>query len=171
MTSGLYSVGMAIKSAQQTERRRRESQQAYRDKARQLMRKQRPDNLDEDEKELLASIERQLLDKSARVGVSCPECEQAMCKARVHGVTIDCCPDCGSLWFDPGELAELAEAEDDIPGHGAKSRPGKHPCPVCGEQMIEHPYHRMYNLLVDRCPTGHGIYLEEGELRRALEIT
>jgi Zn-finger nucleic acid-binding protein len=37
--------------------------------------------------------------------------------------------------------------------------------------MEEHPYHRLYNLLVDRCPQGHGMYLEAGELRRALEIT
>jgi len=37
--------------------------------------------------------------------------------------------------------------------------------------MTEYVFLRPFNLLVDRCAAGHGVYLEERELERVFKIT
>lgn len=37
----------------------------------------------------------------------CPKCTNEMIQVMKHGVTIDTCTTCGSVWLDKGKLGEL----------------------------------------------------------------
>ena len=89
----------------------------------------------------------------------------------IKEVEIDYCLCCSSIWFDPGELKAFTGLDKDVPSDQLKSRQSKYNCPECDRKMNELVFLRPYNLLVDRCPFGHGVYLEKGELERALDVS
>ena len=37
--------------------------------------------------------------------------------------------------------------------------------------MEEHKFVKQHELQVDLCPNNHGVYLEEGELERAIDLS
>jgi|GEM_PF-2880598 len=117
---------------------------------------------------IVSADELPVVDKSAKSERSCPECDRKFSLLKIKGTEVDFCSYCKSYWFDSGELAAITDQGTDIPDTTLRSREAKHPCPVCGEIMKEHIYLRGNNLLVDRCPE-HGVYLESGELQRALD--
>ena len=99
---------------------------------------------------------------------TCPECSRNFVSLKIKGSEVDFCRYCKSYWFDSGELAQVTGRTTDIPDTTLRSRESEYPCPVCGEIMKEHIFLRGDNLLVDRCP-DHGVYLESGELQRAID--
>lgn len=109
-------------------------------------------------------------EKSIESEKTCPECGRKMSVLRVADITIDGCRYCRSLWFDLGELKELAGTLDDIPGMRLADRDSRLKCPVCGERMYRKVYMQGANLIVDLC-REHGVYLEHGELERALALS
>jgi|GEM_PF-1140893 len=129
-------------------------------------------SLSEEDRHLLADIQRQLsaghLQTSTRC---CPQCHQNFALVTMHQVTVDYCTRCRGYWFDPGELGTVTGTAHDIRAIAASHRKGKYCCPICDTAMWESIYCKPFNLLVDRCPDGHGIYLEQGELERALKMT
>jgi Zn-finger nucleic acid-binding protein len=132
---------------------------------------QSPEQLTDAERELLAEINEQLADdhrvESKR---SCPGCARPFTIVTVDGLEIDCCRFCRSIWFDPGELQHFSKTEKEIPSDDLAHRQSKYDCPVCGTRMMEYVFFNPHNLLVDRCPAGHGVYLEDRELERVLEL-
>ena len=64
----------------------------------------------------------------------------------------------------------IAGTERDIPAINLAFRKSRFNCPVCNAAMHEYMYMERTNLLVDACHKGHGVYLESGELKRALEL-
>lgn len=128
-------------------------------------------SLTDDEQALLASIDRQRNQSPRRSTRACPRCGMSMVIVAVEGVELDCCTRCGGIWLDPGELRSLTLRDRDVPGAALQSRRSGYRCPVCEELMIESVFMRARNLLVDRCPAGHGVFLEKGELERALRMT
>lgn len=102
--------------------------------------------------------------------LSCPECKRNFTIITINDVEVDCCIYCKSYWFDPGELMLITETSSDIPDQHLRHRNSRCTCPVCQVTMNEHVYMNPGNLLVDRCPNGHGVYLESGELKRAWEL-
>lgn len=120
---------------------------------------------------LLARIRQQIergdCPESAR---SCPECSRRMIVLRINGNDIDHCRTCRSFWFDENELRTLTGLPCDIPGERLHHRTSQRRCPVCGEVMCEYQFSPVTNLMVDRCPARHGVYLQECELRRAFEV-
>lgn len=119
--------------------------------------------------DVMASVDEAPADtKSTKSKRSCPECSRRFSLLKIKGAEVDFCSYCKSYWFDSGELASITDLVTDIPDTTLRSRESRHPCPVCGEKMKEHIYLRGNNLLVDRCPE-HGVYLERGELQRALD--
>lgn len=111
--------------------------------------------------------EQKQLPKSKR---NCPECSKAMALFRLPGINLDGCRKCKSYWFDDGELQQFTRETDDVPATylGLASRPTDRCCPRCRVAMQEVQFDRGSNLLVDACPKGHGVYLQSGELDRAL---
>ena len=129
------------------------------------------DELTADERRLLRELAEQLaadgLPKSQR---RCPECNRPFALVAVSGVELDCCARCRGIWFDPGELQVFSHQEKEIPSDDKAHRPSRFRCPDCGVTMIEYTFVNPHTLLVDRCPAGHGVYLEDRELERVFEI-
>lgn len=89
-----------------------------------------------------------------------------------QGLEVDSCPECFGIWFDREELKEflqrpqlaqrLAEAplNPTIPSGGARL------CPSCRTTLSESS---LGEVTVDLCFRCRGIWLDQGELDRAVE--
>jgi hypothetical protein len=95
----------------------------------------------------------------------------------IEAVEVDHCLQCKGLWLDAGEielLMEMAKAETGpltraIARGGTKSAQ-KRRCPVCGKRMLEAPIGEAAMFVIDRCPRGHGLWLDDREIDRLLEF-
>lgn len=129
------------------------------------------ENLTSAERAVLVSIARQLEDPNlSESSKDCPECGRPFLLVNVKNLEIDCCRFCHGIWFDPGELQMLSHLTKEIPSDHLKHRQSRYRCPVCQTEMVEYVFINPRNLLVDRCPNGHGVYLEDRELERVFEI-
>lgn len=128
--------------------------------------------LSPEEDRIIASLQEQI---SHSVHFSstkrCPECSRPFSILKLEGVELDACWLCQGIWFDAGELRHFTGFSRDVPADHLHSRRSRYACPVCGETMEEHVFVRSYNLLADKCLADHGVYLEQGELERALGIS
>jgi len=130
-----------------------------------------PDQLEPEERAILDEIDEQLKSETPRTSQRrCPECQRPLVLIEVASLQIESCPHCRGIWFDPGELTELAGLSGELPEPDKTTRPARHRCPDCQEQMTEYALFHPLNLLVDRCSQGHGVYLEDRELERVFEI-
>jgi Zn-finger nucleic acid-binding protein len=100
----------------------------------------------------------------------CCECRKPFLLVSIDGTDIDYCPRCHGFWFDTSELRHFTHALADVPGAACTTRPSRFVCPVCQEQMAESVFIKPFNLLVDICMHNHGVYFEDKEIQRALEI-
>ena len=129
------------------------------------------EHLTDDERHILNQLTEQLtsgeLPDSTR---HCPECQRRFALANVAGIELDCCRFCRGIWFDPGELQLFSGESKEIPSDDKTSRPSRFRCPDCQTQMVEYVFINPHSLLVNRCPRGHGVYLEDRELERVFEI-
>ncbi len=102
----------------------------------------------------------------------CCRCGEEMLIVEYARVEIDYCADCG-IWLDSGELELiLEEAREGDPESEKATPPSDGPrgdkpvkCPVCRRKMNKGPYDELACSIVDRCPNGHGIWLDRGELK------
>ena len=100
--------------------------------------------------------------------LDCPKCREAMIVAEYGSVEIDSCPVCGGVWLDGGELEALVGSalppkEKPDPDLG----PPELDCPICVDKLVRDRYGAT-EVVVDRCPHGDGIWLDEGELEQIL---
>lgn len=103
----------------------------------------------------------------------CPACvKRDMVVLELDRIEIDHCLTCGGIWLDAGELELLVGAPDkgtalstlfsdrsDAGGETAR------PCPICGARMVKQATGSEPSLVIDRCPAGHGVWLDDGELQ------
>jgi Zn-finger nucleic acid-binding protein len=94
------------------------------------------------------------------------------------------CPSCGGIWLEKGEL----EAIENVREHDYAEELARMPdlgfnayelalqksgrtlmCPKCGAEMESREYARCSQVMIDVCPSCHGIWLDKGELE-ALEV-
>ncbi len=128
--------------------------------------------LSEREKGWLADIERQVHDsKTPYSSRHCVECGRPFMLITLDDMEIEYCRWCKSTWFDPSELRHFTHEPKDIPSDDSKSRVSERKCPDCGAYMREYVYLKPFWVLVDRCPNGHGIYLQDKELEQIFELT
>jgi Zn-finger nucleic acid-binding protein len=109
----------------------------------------------------------------------CPDCRIEMDVQRYYNVAVDVCPACAGVWLDEGELRSLMQADPLIllsiedralpdvqydPEEVVQRR-----CPRCAIPL--HPYRYLYDSPVelDGCAQCHGIWIEDGELRKVFE--
>jgi Zn-finger nucleic acid-binding protein len=113
---------------------------------------------------------------------SCPHCAVEMFEQEFNDVDIDACPRCGGIWFDQGELEQLAadslggelgrldrEGAGRAPSVAGLCRPvgpTELRCPACGDPLINYVFVDDEGLAVDICGLCEGIWLDEGELAR-----
>ncbi len=128
--------------------------------------------LSAEERNTLLEIENQLAAESPTTSSrDCPECRRPFVVVYVCSVAIDCCRSCRGIWFDAGELQAFSGQAKEIPADNLANRPSRFDCPICQARMIEFVFVNPGSLLVDRCPTGHGVFLEEKELERVFELS
>jgi uncharacterized protein len=99
-------------------------------------------------------------------------------------IEIDKCPQCRGIWLDPGELEEIQKTQeidysDRLEKHVNKDavkynkerqlKSNTINCPGCEILMEKHEHGHNSMIIVDICPSCHGLWLDEGELE-ALEI-
>ncbi len=110
---------------------------------------------------------------------TCIKCGHEMLPEMVQEVEVDVCPNCGGLWLDAEEIrllsakseAELAslkkiiqEIEPDSPG---RTESTDFHCPACDERLT---LAVLGPIRVEHCPSCDGMYLDKGELDRAIEV-
>lgn len=112
------------------------------------------------------------------MAIICPKCLSDMTELEHQGVTIDVCPGCRGIWLDPGELAQLRGAAEDLPGEVDSIASGTryletstYICPRCQGGFDTFEYAPGTGLYIDRCKSCKGIYLDAGELKKIHTIT
>lgn len=112
----------------------------------------------------------------------CPRCHAALFLLVYEGVEVDHCPACRGFWLDAGELDQLAAGVRGTPvaqrlkealGGAGKSSGGL--CPRCDRKLVEFSVSlgegaAAAPLALDRCPAGHGLWFDAGELPRLLAL-
>ncbi len=101
--------------------------------------------------------------------MNCPKCISPLNEIVIENVCLDFCPHCKGIWFDKEELAFVTELRNDLPNPQADRTEGKDtvfPCPRCDKKLEELKFIPLLDLLIDRCPACHGIWLDNGELQK-----
>jgi Zn-finger nucleic acid-binding protein len=171
MSMGLTFIGVAHSSIGRQDRVDDErARQARLARFRDIIRGRR-EVLSERDRAVLDRIAQQLTaDDPPNSSLACPECDRPMTLVTVDDVEIDCCRYCRSIWFDEGELLAFSQQDRDVPSDHLHHRPSRFACPACRGPMIEYVFQNPRTLMVDRCPTCRGVYLEDRELQRVFEI-
>ncbi len=110
--------------------------------------------------------------------MKCPVCSAELASNSYGCQTIDVCPQCGGIWFDSEELSAVANdmiQKDFIQKQkpAAAFHPGLQPadekesnifCPRCGILTKVFNYCYDSNVFLNKCPSCHGIWADQGEL-------
>jgi len=87
------------------------------------------------------------------------------------GVEVDYCERCRGIWLDQNELETLIEGDTHDPflhlleQAGSPSTATRCLCPRCDAKLHEF---RVNNIVLDRCPRGHGLWFDANELQQLL---
>ena len=105
----------------------------------------------------------------------CPACDKVeMFVLEFELIELDWCPQCRGVWLDSGELDLVGRRagvlQDGLlkaleEGGGRKSGDGKRPCPICRKTLRQVQTDTAPPIVVDRCPRGHGLWFDSGELQ------
>ena len=89
------------------------------------------------------------------------------------GIEVDRCPTCKGMWLDYGELDQLEDKvyDSDLPKGTLmiRSFETELECPKCSKKLRKFNY-RAYDLELDFCDDGHGVWLDGGEEKRVEEL-
>ena len=111
--------------------------------------------------------------------MKCPVCKLDLIIVEVDGVELDTCLEGHGIWFDADEIRQLFLAADTPESlHGLEDRltappPGdlgpRRRCLRCGKRM-DHVAASGPDgpVVLDRCPRGHGLWFDEGELEQVV---
>lgn len=96
-----------------------------------------------------------------------------------EGVTIDTCNSCMGVWLDYSELSCIVKTKEeswsneyidsitkDIGVQGIRSSENERnlQCPKCNVQMPPVNYQYSSGVIVNTCPSNHGVWIDSGEL-------
>lgn len=100
----------------------------------------------------------------------CPDCKEPLVIFELDGVEIDHCLSCGGTWLDSGELELLTELCGIHTGEISRAlveskSTGRSPrrCPGCRRKLEVIHIGEGDLVELDRCPIGHGFWLDRGE--------
>lgn len=108
----------------------------------------------------------------------CPACNKPLIVYELRSVEIDRCLECRGTWLDAGEMALLLEVSGqsterftDAMARATQAGRSQRRCPLCSgrlRRLIISP-DDLSKVEVDRCPKGHGIWLDHGEMEALLQ--
>jgi len=111
--------------------------------------------------------------------MNCPRCKAVLLQDEYEGVPVERCPGCRGFWIPGTRLADIIEKREkafsieEIEAYRKiheSRREMVNPaaaeavCPQCGAVMQQSRYNYAQEVLIDRCPQGHGIWLDQGEV-------
>lgn len=108
----------------------------------------------------------------------CPACQKPLIVYEFHAVEIDRCLECRGTWLDAGEMALLLEVSGqsterwtDAMARAKHAGRSDRRCPSCSGRLrkLEISPEEGSAVEVDRCPKGHGIWLDHGEMESLLQ--
>lgn len=99
--------------------------------------------------------------------ILCPQCDEPCITVEYGGVEIDCCLTCQGVWLDGGELEALVGTPVPLKEPDPELGPPDRDCPICVDKLIKERYGRT-DVVVDTCPYGDGVWLDQGELQAIL---
>ena len=109
--------------------------------------------------------------------MQCPVCNVALRQTDLgehRFVVLDKCETCKGTWFDEGELDRLDESVwTNIEEHTFHEVEGDHQsvaCPKCSVPLTPLSPTDAQDLIVDRCSSCNGFWLDGGELDRIVDI-
>jgi len=102
----------------------------------------------------------------------CPRCYRILVEVLFEGLRVDACPGCGGIWFDEGELAQLAKAgagalrrlDDQHADTGFYTRRPEARCPTCRKPLTPFSLPYAPEVTLDGCRECRGVWVDEGEL-------
>jgi Zn-finger nucleic acid-binding protein len=109
----------------------------------------------------------------------CPRCKGTLTTESYEGIKIERCWDCHGAWIPMTRLSAILETRDrkfsaeELEAyrsiHEANSglvcqASAPIACLECGATMTQTRYPYANEVIMDRCPEGHGIWLDHGEL-------
>lgn len=106
--------------------------------------------------------------------MNCPVCkDSAMIVLELESIEVDYCPECCGLWLDGGELEILLDDADSAKKllDSMKSSSIKEDfrkCPICRKKMHKIAVADDNNLVIDKCPSNHGLWFDKNELKDIL---
>lgn len=104
----------------------------------------------------------------------CPACGETLVTFALDGIETDHCVACGGTWLDAGELEEIADRSGGLARlkealkSAGESKHGKRKCVRCGATMTALG---LQAIEFDRCPYGHGVWFDKGELVDIVKTT
>lgn len=115
----------------------------------------------------------------------CPHCRAELKTYPYHHFTVDFCPTCGGLWFDPGEMRDYIQlclqdnpnlCKEKINLQQTVANINRLPepvylCPRCHISMEKVNYSYDSNVIIDKCPKCCGIWVHRGEIQRIVRYT
>ena len=107
----------------------------------------------------------------------CPVSNEPMIVLELNEIEIDYCPDCKGIWLDVGELELLIEDENERKRVlssfqiEADYPEKKYKCPICKKKMDKVHVGEHKEVLIDKCPAGHGLWFDKGELKSVIELS
>ena len=103
--------------------------------------------------------------------MKCIKCVGEWIPTTLGPVTLDRCDLCGGIWFDGQELSRIiahVRAGGAPPGVERTTPHDKDAaaCPRCGTELECQPLLSIDDVHYDKCPQGHGVWLDGGELNK-----
>ncbi len=101
--------------------------------------------------------------------MNCPKCpsETLVETPALGNIPLDVCPGCSGIWFDKGELEALikqSQSETTVDFSLINPKPKSLKCPRCEKEMMRGGLVNPL-LLVDKCESCGGVWLDAQELR------
>ena len=111
--------------------------------------------------------------------MKCPNCKSSLNAITYEGIHIETCDKCGGEWLDAEELGHIARvretrftpderravaAASKITGVKVKDHDRDLICPKCGGTTDAINYGGDSGIIIDRCTSCHGIWLDAAEL-------
>jgi Zn-finger nucleic acid-binding protein len=105
----------------------------------------------------------------------CPRCHVPLLAEEYGDIVMEHCERCGGRWMDPEDLKAVLDIIR-LPIHGSTVRTGidltdvqeNAACPRCGVPMEPFNYASDSGIVLDKCRTCGGLWLDGGDLERVL---
>jgi len=112
----------------------------------------------------------------------CPSCNTKLNLYKIFSIKIEGCPKCKGIFLDKDELRSLKDKstkgswltlrwmDDEVEAlEQAKAMPSRRPCPKCSNVNLISTVFGNSKIILDWCPSCHGLWLDREELQEILQ--